>query len=178
MSQAMNSKNQVLDMVLAIAEVYGKEFSESRAKFYTESIFEFLKNKNLTQAYKEITLTCEYFPTPKQIADIFSEKIDPELQAKEAAARIIGAVRKFGWANPKEAKIFIGSLGWEVVELNGGWQKVAESMNNRDIPILSAQFRDLALSQFEKHKKNIHQAPQLPENKQVLNLINSSIKKI
>jgi len=85
------------------------------------------------------------FPLPAQIRELVSpgEFIGPEVQAREIAARIIGAITKFGWANPSEAKGYIGPSGWDAVGRQGGWRHLCENVGvNIQPTTLQAQMRD------------------------------------
>jgi len=84
----MLNKNQVLDLVLALADVYGKEMTPSRVKLYVEATYDWLKKEDSGQAYKIITKNCEYFPTPKQIIDLF----DPVASAPDRAALFVDQI--------------------------------------------------------------------------------------
>jgi hypothetical protein len=99
------------------------------------------------------------FPLPGQIREIVCPEISSENEALEASARIIQAVTKFGWPNPNEAKLFIGLLGWRVVERFGGWTQVCNSMDNGNITALQAQFRNLARATTERHEIGLDNRP-------------------
>jgi hypothetical protein len=84
------------------------------------------------------------FPLPAQIRELVNpeEFVAPETMAREIAARIVGAIPKFGWANAREAQAYIGPDGWALVNRAGGWRHLCETTQTKQAPILQAQFRD------------------------------------
>lgn len=84
------------------------------------------------------------FPLPAQIRELVAphEFVSVETQAREIASRIVGAIPKYGWANAKEAQMFIGPDGWELVKRSGGWQHLCETTTPKQSVFLMAQFRD------------------------------------
>ncbi len=85
------------------------------------------------------------FPLPAQIRELVNpeEFVAVETQAREVAARIVGAVSRFGWNNAREAQTFIGAEGWEVVKRQGGWSYLCENMGHRiNATTFQAQLRD------------------------------------
>lgn len=86
-------------------------------------------------------------PLPAQIRELVNpeEFVAVESQAREIAARIVGAVPKFGWNNAARARMYIGEAGWELVERQGGWQYICENLGHRiNAATFQAQLRDLA----------------------------------
>jgi hypothetical protein len=79
--------------------------------------------------------------------------IDSREQASEIAQKCFGAIRKFGWTKSQEAREFIGEEGWEVIQRRGGWQAHCESTLEREVPILTAQFRDSLVPLIDKAKR-------------------------
>ena len=85
------------------------------------------------------------FPLPAQIRELVNpeEFISHETKAREIASRIVGAIPKFGWANGKEAQVFIGAEGWAQVQRVGGWSYLCENVGASINPTtLQAQLRD------------------------------------
>lgn len=67
----MKTKNEIRNLVVALAEVYGKELSKERAMLYVEAVHEVLLGQDLKQAFVTITQSCEFFPTPFQLVQLF-----------------------------------------------------------------------------------------------------------
>lgn len=93
----------------------------------------------------------KFSPMPAQIRELVSPSVSNDSLAKEAAARIPEAIKKFGYTDPESAKAFIGSLGWNVVNRFGGWAHVCQHHGTPEMNALTfqAQARDLARSHLE-----------------------------
>jgi hypothetical protein len=106
------------------------------------------------------------FPMPGQIREMVAPLEDSQSAARDAAGRIIAAVSKFGWNNSTAAREYIGSLGWEVVQRQGGWKSVCETLTHDNATGLQAQWRDLAMAVANRAKAGLlDSAPALPEPK-------------
>lgn len=85
------------------------------------------------------------FPLPAEIRQMVKPQVDTDSAAREIAARITGAVTKFGWANAGDAKGFIGDTGWRLVSDLGGWSHICQNLGvSIDPTAFQAQVRDLA----------------------------------
>jgi len=85
-----------------------------------------------------------------------------ETDAREAASLIIQAVKKFGWPAPEDAKNFMGSLAWAVVERQGGWASICKNLNDSNLGIHQAQWRELAKSILDRSRRGETNPPELP----------------
>ncbi len=102
-------------------------------------------------------------PIPAQLRTIVSPPEDDDSMAKEAAARIIAGVSKFGRSKPGEASEYIGELGWLVVQKQGGWWSICNYLNEGSISSLQAQLRDLAVAQIKLARAGkLNTPPALP----------------
>ena len=95
------------------------------------------------------------FQVPPSVEEIQAmhrkdDTTDPKFLAREAAARILASIGRFGWCNPKEARAYMGELAWKVVEMQAGWNEICESTTNQNKVHLQAQWRDLAEAILEK----------------------------
>lgn len=87
------------------------------------------------------------FPLPAEIRQMVQPSVDPDSAAREIAARICGAVPKFGWARGQDAREYIGEVGWEIVQRQGGWSYICENLGLTLNPsAFQAQVRDQAKS--------------------------------
>lgn len=103
------------------------------------------------------------FPLPATIRErILGAKPGEMDHAREASARILAAVSKFGPYNLEGAKEFVGSLGWEVVVLQGGWLEVCEKLDYSNQGQMQAQWRDLAESVAKRRRAGHVAGPSLP----------------
>lgn len=75
--------------------------------------------------------------------------------AIEVAGRIWTAISKFGQYNAADASRWIGDIGWYVVNHNGGWARICETANAKDVGIWKAQLRDHVASAIRRHKAGV-----------------------
>lgn len=94
------------------------------------------------------------FPLPVQLRSIAENGGTEDDQAAEIAARIIGAVSKYGWTNPESARVFIGPEGWEVVQISGGWTSLCQGLTHENKGTQSAQFRNCIKSILGKQMRD------------------------
>ncbi|MGE3756901.1 MAG: hypothetical protein AB7H97_04055 [Pseudobdellovibrionaceae bacterium] len=129
------------------------------------------------------------FPRPAEIRELVNpeEFVSVEAKAREIAARIVGAVPKFGWNNGKEARVFIGEEGWSVVQRQGGWSHVCQSLSSYNMNSYQAQLRDQLAGSLKYGRENVENSiGALPEGRartsqlesigNVLSLINQKQK--
>ena len=89
-------------------------------------------------------------PSIRDLREIVEPGLDPESLALEAAARIAGAVARIGPYDFQHAREFIGPIGWQVVQIEGGWQTVCETLTFDNLGMMKAQWRNLARVQAER----------------------------
>jgi hypothetical protein len=95
----------------------------------------------------------KFFPMPSAIREMIQPTVSDDARAKEIASRVREAVSKFGWSNPVEAEVYVGSIGWTLVQRFGGWLHICENLGlNIPETTFLAQVRDLAKSQLELGK--------------------------
>lgn len=143
----------------------GRTLSDDVLKMYATDLAD-LPDEQVVLAYDQWRRSPKNrrFPLPADIRDLLQPETNPEDDAREAATRIITAVRTYGHSNADMAREFIGELGWEVVRLSGGWFNLCASMPNSESRIYLAQFRDLAQSIHHKTKNGSYGTPPaLPE---------------
>lgn len=90
-----------------------------------------------------------FMPLPAQIRDIIAPVSTPEEMAREIAARIEGAIVKFGHPNEAEARNYIGAEGWGIVQRYGGWNHLCQNHGLSISPAsFHAQVREQLVSAF------------------------------
>lgn len=151
-------------LISATCSYYGHPISDDVLKMYVEDLSD-LPFDRVTIAIREARRDPKTirFPLPA----IIRAKIDPpetdELNAIEAAGRIVQAIARCGWNHPEEARAFIGELGWIVVQRDGGWLNVCQTLNEDNLGTLKAQWRGMAQVVSRRSKLGIaDQAPGLP----------------
>lgn len=138
--------------LVSLAEYLQVEITEGQLLAYTSDL-EDINIYNLHSAIRELRLSGENFygkfPLPSVIRKyVHGSKADVSL---DASLKIIKSISKFGWPNHKDAKEFIGELGWAVVEAYGGWPNVCRMVNEPDkISIYQPQFQRAASMLIEK----------------------------
>lgn len=92
-------------------------------------------------------LRCEpgrrFLPMPADVRERASAQGGQNDSAVEIAGRIRGSLNKFGYTKPKEAKAYIGPIGWTVIEHMGGWQHLCQTLKTSEINTFYAQCREL-----------------------------------
>jgi hypothetical protein len=118
----------------AVLRMYAEDLSDltlSEARAALEAYRKNPKNRQL--------------PMPSQIRDVLRPELDTESLAREIAARIGGAVTKYGWCNGEAARAFIGEVGWSIIERRGGWSQLCQNHGiSIDPTAFEAQVREQA----------------------------------
>lgn len=103
------------------------------------------------------------FPSIKTIRDLVAPPVNTDHDAIEAANRIVQAIADFGYYQAEGAKRFIGELGWLVVQREGGWETLCESLTTDQIPTRKAQWRELAKALIGRAQRGtLGTPPELP----------------
>jgi len=83
-------------------------------------------------------------PLPSDLRAIVLPRLDPDIESRELASRVLAAVSKFGYANPEEARTYVGEIAWHAIKRWGGWKYVCENLGTKlDVTTFQAQTRDL-----------------------------------
>lgn len=138
----------IMQAIVVTAEYYGRQLSEPVLRMYTADLSDLPPHKVLAgYAQYRRNPANRTFPLPAQIRELVNpeEFVAVEAQAREIAARVVGAVPKFGWNNVRGARSYIGEIGWGIVERQGGWQHICENLGTRmNATTFQAQVRDQA----------------------------------
>lgn len=151
-------------LLIGLAETFGTTLSEQRMAIYVE----ILKNQPLMEvqrAINEILTDSRYkfFPLPAVILEHIAPPLNTDHDAIESANRIVQAIANFGYYQAEGAKRFIGELGWLVVEREGGWEGLCESLTTDQIPTRKAQWRELAKALIGRSQRGtLGTPPELP----------------
>jgi hypothetical protein len=141
----MNKRDQISEIIFALAEYYERQLTENQLAMYVEDLL-CLEPEQLIESIKRYRNDPknDRFPLPVKLKAMIGEAASPDDAARDSASRIIAAVSKYGWNNVEQAKAYIGELGWEVVKRQGGWQTLCESLTYSNMGMLQAQWRELA----------------------------------
>lgn len=167
MSDEKKGTSRKAFLLTQLAEAFGVNLSESRLRALLFAMLP-LSPEELERGVRAALRSGKHvtMPTPNQLFQLCRPEISKKQVATEVSARIVTAVKRFGYPWPHEAREFVGEVGWKVIELQGGWAQVCEQMNNSRIPMFQAQFRELAETVIIKAETgDLDFPPQLPEPK-------------
>jgi hypothetical protein len=131
---------------LGLAQMYGREIPRAALTIMINAVAD-LEPSLVIGAFTKWAQTSKLnrHPLPADIRDIVApeQNISSEAVAREIAARITGAVVKFGWPNANAAESFIGPEGWAAVQRQGGWSHLCQNLGVTINPTtFQAQVRD------------------------------------
>jgi hypothetical protein len=179
----MASWQDVKRELVAMSTIFEKPINEFTLAWYCGA-FEDLDPSKVADALKQYSRTTKFrqLPTPMQIREMLSPQMNPDNEAREAAARIVQAVGKYGYMSGLEAKQFVGALGWRVVERMGGWAFLCENLGDGlQQGTFMAQARDLAKATLERAALGYDQiAPTIstPQTNQIKELVQGITKSL
>lgn len=165
----LEEKKQVKACWVKLSMYYQYPLQDAVVEMYADDLSDLSFNETI-HALNEYRLNPKNnrVPLPGAIRALVIPIVDDDSIAREAASRIISAIKKFGWPSPTEAKEYIGELGWRIVERNGGWSALCENLMENQIGIFQAQARDLAKTQVQFSRADrLDEAPGLPGSKNV-----------
>lgn len=149
---AQDARERVSRLLEASALMTGAKVSEDALAIYLLGLG---KDPGYEEAFKALmSLFSEMkpgrgFPSIEDIrvaAKPPEQRIDKKELAMDASAKAIGAVSKFGWANPERAKEYMGDLAWRAVDRIGGWTTFCNTLSSENATTMQAQLRDLCSS--------------------------------
>ena len=153
---------QIKKLLIGLAEYFEKALTPGQLSMYSEDLEEFtLEEIGLAIQAVRRNPAQKFFPLPASLREEIVGNARDE--ALEASNRILEGMTRFGYTNPERAKQFIGELGWRVVEREGGWQYLCQRVQGDDLPILKAQWRELAAATIRRGNAGIDSAPALPK---------------
>lgn len=163
----LQERQQLKATLVATSLYYGQDLADSAILLFVEDL-EDLPLAEVMAALKRLRRDPKVsrLPLPAVIrAQITPPENDID-EAREASSRIMAAIARFGWPNSEQARMYIGELGWAVVQRQGGWVSVCQVLNDSNKASFHAQWRDLAESLRKRAMAgNLDTAPGLPEPK-------------
>lgn len=162
----MTPEQEFFTRLTALAKVSGANLTPDIVELYDQGL-KHLGYSKVSKAIIHVMLNRranDRMPSIRDLRELVQPEVSPEQDAVEAVARIGEAMTKFGWANPKDARKFIGELGWVIVEREGGWESICEKTTLDKLPTLRAQWREMAKAVTARAKAGkLNEAPALPE---------------
>lgn len=164
----MKNIQTIKALVLKNAMFYGETLTDAVIAMHAEALSD-LPVDQIATAYSALTRKARVrrMPLPAEVRDLIQPQEDRERDDADAsrvvAGKIPAAISKYGSYNSDAAKEYIGELGWEVVQAQGGWQVLCMNTNPEALPILQAQWRELALSLLRRARMGkLNEKPSLP----------------
>jgi hypothetical protein len=155
---------QLKALIVATSSYYGHQIPDQVLLLYVEDLAD-LPFPAVAQAIRDVRRDprTTRFPLPAVIRARIQPAPTDEGEAQEAVSRLIDSVARFGWTNGAAAKAHMGELAWLVVQREGGWQNVCANLNQDNLGMTRAQWRQLAMSLLSRAKAGtLGQAPSLP----------------
>lgn len=143
------------EVIILTASYYGRALSEPVLEMYYEDLCD-LPTDQVAAAYKTYRRDPKNktFPLPAQIRDLVDPSPTPEADARAVSGRISEAIVRFGHSNGNEAKLFIGQVGWDIVQSWGGWAYLCQNYGvTIDPGQFEAQTRNRAVDAIQYGEK-------------------------
>ena len=178
----MNYEHEFHALLNLFASNARVQLSQTMLRIYDKAVYPF-GYKEACESLEKLMLEVKTWqmPTPHQLIEKIKNKPSNISEANEVASRIIEAISRHGYSNIKDAKNYIGDLGWLVVNRFGGWLYLCSEMGSSiNVATTRAQMRDAALSILDiGSKRSLDEAPQLPsiENPQLAATVKSLVDK-
>lgn len=100
-----------------------------------------LSDEQLSTVFQE-SRKLERFPSLGQMLAFVKPKKDLNGEAALIADKIVHAIERYGWNNPRQARECIGEVGWALVENSGGWTAVTNVPSYEQLATYKAQWRN------------------------------------
>ena len=86
--------------------------------------------------------------------------------AEQVAARIAGAVSRFGYTGAARARQYMGEVGWEACEELGGYVALCQRLKADEMGTFFAQSREICRAILDRGPRQTEQRTALPEAQQ------------
>lgn len=161
-------RSEIGMLLLVLAEQTHEKLSPERTAYMISELEQYTGPK-LNTALRQLIREARRFPTIAEIETAMGvSEVSDQARAAEAAARIEGAIVKYGstrlGGNYDRQRAFMGELAWAVCDRLGGYQHLCDTLTNDDMNTAKAQWRNLAAALCESAKRGtLDMAPGLPE---------------
>lgn len=144
-------RQQLKALFVAMALYFDQRLPDEVLSLYVEDLAD-LPFDSVARALKDLrrdpkTRRC---PLPSAVRAKLTPEADPESEAILIASRIVGAVSQIGPYRSTEARMAVGLVGWQVIQMEGGWESVCENLTYDKMGTLKAQWRGLAKVLIER----------------------------
>jgi hypothetical protein len=145
----------IQEQLVYLCVYYQTLFPDEVIAMYAEDLSD-LPQELLLQAFRDIRRDPKItrFPLPAIIRARVAPSENVDDKAAELASRIPQALARFGWNHPREAREFLGEIAWEIIEREGGWQRVCEMVQDETVSVYKAQWRWLAKALLSRRPRS------------------------
>ena len=143
-------QNQLTAAWAAYAAFYRIQLADEVLKMYAEDLAD-LDYAQVAQAMVAFRRNPKnrFMPMPADIRGMLQPLVDNDSAAREIAARVVHAVTQFGWCNGITASEYIGEVGWQAVNRQGGWTHICQNLGvGLNEGVFQAHIRDLIKGQL------------------------------
>lgn len=159
-------KLSVMQAFVLSSHYYGRPISDEVAQLYQMDVDD-LPAAEVIRALQVLRRepkrrTC---PLPAEVR-AKAEVQDGAHSAEQVAARMAGAIARFGYTRPKEARAYIGEAGWAAAEEMGGWASICQRVTTAEIGTFTAQARELCRAHLDRPPVTHQDVVALPEQTQ------------
>jgi hypothetical protein len=118
-------KQRIKAAYLRLSAYYQQQLDDHVFEMYAEDLAD-LDPKAVIWAMNKWRLTPAKgrpprLPMPAELRELVEPSVvDDDSIARDTAARIVGAVPRYGYTNPALARAAIGEVGWTAVQRSGG----------------------------------------------------------
>ena len=132
-------------LISKVYEYYGRQISDAALEMQAEDLAD-LQWESVYLAMKEYRRSPlnKFPPLPAQIRGMLVESKDPKSQAQLTVSKIFEAISRIGPYEPAKVRGYVGPIGWEIIQREGGWSFICETLTTDQMSIHRAQWRQLA----------------------------------
>lgn len=165
-----SERQQLKAVYVATAMYFDQKIPDEVLSLYIEDLAD-LPFPSVVKAIHSLrrdpkTMRC---PIPSVIRSRLNPEMDPEGEATLIASRIVGCVSKIGPYRPQYAQLEIGHVGWQIVQMEGGWAELCQRLTFDNTATLKSQWRNLAKTLLQQ--KTFNESLPALENQEVVKQI-------
>lgn len=158
-----------MQMGLIFLDSYRDEFDSDDSRIY-EALKKYFKKNPST------------IPGAEALREILEPSVHLIAQASLLVDHIFKTIASHGYCDPNGARKELGEFVWKYFKLNSAWSDFCQSLNNRDLPIVKAQMREIFIGMIKAKDSGIdlidHVEKTYIQDTRVLESLSFSVKKI